>query len=285
MSEKVVEIVTRKIIEALEKGVAPWKQCWSSQRPRNLISGRPYSGCNAFLTHPMITGFKEPGFLTRNQIKKLGAEIKEEHKKNATPIIFYKQVKKKDSKETYGMQRFYSVWNVEQIDGIEMICERLRQAELNPNAEEIINSWANKPSIDIGNRDPCYSPREDTVYVPHASVFYSDEEFYAALFHELVHSTGHKTRLNRDMQPLMSDTHGYSKEELVAEIGAAFLCHHSGVENVVKNQSSYCAHWLKALGDDRSLILDAAKAADKAFRMIIGEADERSQEDKTQEAA
>ena len=99
MSEKVVEIVTRKIIEALEKGVAPWKQCWSSQRPRNLISGRPYSGCNAFLTHPMITGFKEPGFLTRNQIKKLGAEIKEEHKKNATPIIFYKQAKKKDSEE------------------------------------------------------------------------------------------------------------------------------------------------------------------------------------------
>ena len=285
MSAKVTAIVTQKIIDALEGGVAPWKQCWSSKRPRNLISGRPYTGCNALFTHPMVTGFKEAAFLTRKQAYDLGGKIKEEHKRNSIPIVFYKQAQKKDSEETYSMMRFYSVWNVEQVDGIELNSDKLREVMLNPSAENIVDTWESKPNIEIGKMDPCYMPSRDTVHVPNPGEFYSDGEFYAALFHELVHSTGHESRLARDMQPLMFDKHSYSREELIAEIGAAFLCHHAGIENVVKNQAAYCAHWLKVLGDDRKMILEAAREADKAFRMIIGEADERSQEDKTQEAA
>jgi len=279
----VPEIVTQKIIDSLEAGVAPWRQCWTSQRPHNLISGKPYTGANALLTHPMVTGFKEAAFLTENQAKKLGGHVREGER--YLPVTWFGKHKDKETEKTYSCARYYRVYNVEQIDGLDTKASEARVVQLNPTAESIIESWNGYPATEFGDFDPCYSPPRDTVYMPHAYSFDSDGEYYAALFHEYVHSTGHKSRLARDMRPLMSDRHSYSKEELIAEIGAAFLCHYSGIDKVMENQVAYCQHWLKQLKENPEFILEAARGADKAFRMIIGEADERSQGDKAEEAA
>ena len=277
MSQKVMEIVTSKIIEALEKGTAPWKQSWASSRSRNIISGKPYSGANALFTHPMVTGFKKPGFLTRNQINKLGATIKDGER--YLPILFYGSGKNEETNKEYRFTRFYKIWNTSQIEGLSF--NDTRETEKNQSAEDVLNGWVDRPRITTGPYNPCYGAVVDTVYMPEQGKFNSDGEYYSALFHELVHSTGNKKRLDRDLKPLMLDSHSYSKEELIAEIGSAFLCHHTGVKGVIENQAAYCQSWLKALKNDREFILKAAREADKAFRMITEEASNGSSKKET----
>ena len=271
MSKKVQEIVTSKIIEALETGVAPWRKTWKTARSKNLISGRPYSGANALLTHPMVTGFKEPSFVTKNQIKQMGMKVKEGER--YIPIIFYGTGKNKETEKSFRFQRFYPVYNVEQIEGFEISEQKEDREEcINKNAEEIIAEWSGKLPIRYGNHNPCYSPMVDTIFMPEIKSFESDAEYYSTIFHELSHATGHGSRLNREsVASLKRDSHKYSEEELVAELGSAFLCHHTGVEGVFDNQASYCQNWLYALKNDRSIILRAARQADKSFKLIIGE--------------
>ena len=269
MSSKVMEIVTSKIIESLEQGTAPWHKSWKSSRPRNLMSGKPYRGANALFTHPMVTGFSEPGFLTFNQINKMGATIRKGEK--ALPILFYGKSENKETKKEFRFCRFYKVWNTSQVEGVSSSDETREDVEKNQTAEDMVEAWEDRPNIKHGAWNPCYHPGSDQVYMPEQTSFSSDGEYYSTLFHELVHSTGNKKRLDRDMRPRMLSTHSYSKEELVAEIGSAVLCHHTGIEGVIENQAAYCQSWLKALKDDRSFILKAAREADKAFRMIAGE--------------
>ena len=269
MSSKVMEIVTNKIINSLENGVAPWRQGWKSTRPRNLISGKPYRGANALFTHPMVTGFTEPGFLTFNQINKMGATIRKGEK--ALPILFYGKSENKETKKEFRFARFYKVWNTSQLDGISSESKAREDVEKNQTAEDMLDAWEDQPDICHGLFGPSYMPMLDRVNMPLHSYFNSDDEYYSTLFHELVHSTGNKKRLDRDLKPLMLDSHSYSKEELVAEIGAAFLCHYVGINGVFENQVAYCQGWLQVLKNDRDFILKAAREADKAFRMIAGE--------------
>ena len=269
MSTKVVEIVTSKIIESLEQGTAPWRQSWKSSRPKNLVSGKPYRGANALFTHPMVTGFTEPGFLTFNQINKMGATIRKGEK--ALPILFYGKSENKETKKEFRFCRFYKVWNTSQVDGVSSSEGAREDVKKNQTAEDMIEAWEDKPDIGHGLFGPSYMPMLDRVNMPLHSYFDTDGEYYSALFHELTHSTGNKKRLDRDLKPLMSDSHSYSKEELIAEIGSAFLCHHTGIDGVIENQAAYCQGWLKVLKKDRGFILKAAREADKAFRMIAGE--------------
>ena len=271
MKDKLVAIVTDKIIRSLEAGIAPWKKCWASSRSKNLLTGKPYSGSNALFTHPMVTGFKEPGFLTYQQAKKMGGQVKRGSR--GIPIIFYSPVESKKTGEVYNLVKRATVFNIEQIDGIkfESVSREVTEDESDIAASEVVNRWEKKPSIDIGPHNPCYRPALDTVYMPMIDSFTGNGEYHAAMFHELVHSTGHTSRLNRDMKPLMLDHHSYSKEELVAEIGAAFLCHHVGIECVFENQVAYCKSWLSHLDGNREILLEAARDAHKAFSMIIGE--------------
>lgn len=272
MGKKVAEVVTQRIMESLEAGVAPWKKSWvGGESSKNLISGRPYSGVNFFLTHPMVTGFSQPGFVTYKQAVSLGGNVRKGEK--GTPIVFYGANKDKSTGKEYMFARYYRVFNVSQLDGIEISSKVSRETDevvKNMTAEELVGGWCDAPGIRWSdNCMPHYNFREDAVYMPHGEAFHGDDEYYSTLFHELVHSTGHKSRLNRKFDEGTMTEHRYSKEELVAEIGSAFLCHHVGIEGVLDNQAAYCQGWLKKLNNDRSLILVAAREATKAFEMII----------------
>lgn len=268
MNSDTAEKVTDKIIKALEEGTAPWRKTWKSQRSYNIISGQPYNGANALFTHPMVTGYESPIFMTYLQAKSLGGSvIKGEHGIPITRPVMRKC--KKTGKETPSCKR-YTVFNYIQTEGIDLGDEPEEHIEI-PSADELVESMKIKPTIEYGNYDPCYSPPLDTVFMPNQEAFESAETFHETRFHELGHWTGHKSRLNRDMKPLMFDTHGYSKEELVAELTSAFCCHYVGIETELKNQAAYCASWLNALNNDRQFIIEAARHADKAFNMIKGE--------------
>jgi len=260
--------ITDRIIKALEEGTAPWRKTWKSSRPYNIDSGNHYNGSNALFTHPMITGFESPIFMTFNQCSKRGGSIIKGSKGIPITRPVPKKCKKTD-KDTVIVMR-YTVFNLEQTQGIELSDEDKKEHIEIPSADKLVDS-IDSLKIKYGPYDPCYNPGNDTVYMPKLESFESSESFHEVRFHEIGHWTGHKSRLDRDLKPLMLDKHSYSKEELVAELTSAFCCHHVGIETETDNQAAYCASWLKALNNDRRFIIDAAKQADKAFKLIIGE--------------
>ena len=274
MSEKVIRAATQAIIDIMEKGEVPWKRGWNVKGPsHNVLTGHVYTGVNRLFTHPMVTGFANSGFITRSMVRKKKLTDKEDQKKKYIPVIYYGTGKDKEKESDYRFCRFYPVYNVDQVEGLELNkTEEDRDVEKNLTAEDVVREYSNSPKIEFGDHAcPSYSVVLDTVNMMPMQTFHSDGEYYAAMFHELVHSTGHKSRLDRDMTSLSRDSHSYSKEELVAELGAAFLCHHTGVQGVIENQAAYCQSWLQRLKNDRNMIFEAAREADKAFRLITGE--------------
>ena len=131
-----------------------------------------------------------------------------------------------------------------------------------------------RPTITHGNQIAAYSASIDTVMMPNRNQFHRVEGYYSTLFHELVHSTGHRNRLHRPaVHDINFGSEKYSKEELIAEIGAAFLCGHTGIENqkTLENTSAYVKSWVEKLENDKKLIVTAASAAQKAVDYIVGE--------------
>jgi len=280
MSEKVIRAATQAIIDIMEKGEVPWKRGWNVKGPsHNVLTGHVYTGVNRLFTHPMVTGFTNSGFITRSMVRKMKLTVKEDQKKKYIPVIYYGTGKDKEKESDYRFCKFYPVYNVDQVEGLELNkTEEDRDVEKNLTAEGVVRKYSKlvgetyRPEIIYGDYScPSYAPINDTVRMMEPKTFHSDGEYYAALFHELVHSTGHKSRLDRDMASLSRDSHSYSKEELIAELGAAFLCHHTGVQGVIENQAAYCQSWLRRLKNDRNMIFEAAREADKAFRLITGE--------------
>ncbi len=172
--------------------------------------------------------------------------------------------------------RYYHVFNVEQCEGL--VLPALPQHNtINPIAEAkaIVAGMPKPPSIDHdgGNR-AYYRPSNDSVHLPARNTFETSGEYYSTTFHELSHSTGHQSRLDRhDLEAGVSHSgsENYSKEELIAEFGSAFLCAHSGINNTLDNSASYIAGWLKALKGDNKLAITAASAAQRASDYILGE--------------
>lgn len=190
--------------------------------------------------------------------------------------------------------RYYNVFNVAQCDGIELPSEEtILSPEPRPSpietAEAIVQGMPKRPEIRTGLDRAFYQPAADFVGMPSVEQFKSGEEYYSTLFHELTHATGHKSRLNRKG---VADSEGnwsafgsepYSKEELCAEMGAAFLCGEAGiVERTVENSASYIASWLQRLKNDSKLVVTAAAQAQKAADYILGRHQgEASDESKT----
>lgn len=270
ITESTSQKITDRIIKALEDGTVPWRKTWKSYRSYNIISGNHYNGANALFTHPMITGFKSPVFMTYIQCTSLGGAVIKGSK--GIPITRPVMRKcKKTGNETPSLMR-YHVFNHEQTEGVDLDEEDKWGNDLKeiPSADELVDS-IKAVDIQYGNYNPCYNPSLDTIFMPERESFESSEAFHETRFHELGHWTGHEKRLNRDMKPLMFDKHSYSKEELVAELTSAFCCHHVGIETESENQAAYCASWLQALGNDRRFIIEAAAKADQAFKLIIGD--------------
>jgi len=279
---KVYQVITDKIIESLEKGVIPWQKPWQGQEyePKNLISKKTYSGINFFLLS--MANYQQPYFITFKQAKDLGGNVKEGEK--GWPVIFFKKVAEKKNqqgateKDGYAMLRYYTVFNVDQCENIDPqkipYLQILDALEFNPieQAEKIIDGYKGKPKIESRENRAFYKPFTDVINMPAKESFESSEFYYAILFHEMTHSTGAEKRLNREgiTDPINHGSHKYSKEELIAELGSAFLCSKAGIDNTIENSVGYIGHWLEVLKskDNAKWIIEAGSKAQKAVNFI-----------------
>ena len=278
MSQSVYQIVTEKIIEKLESGVVPWHKPWRTESPCNLISQREYSGLNRILL--ASDGYSSKFWLTLNQANKLGGRIKKgEH---SSIVAFWKRntyTKKNqetgDDETRQGfLLRYFRVFNLTQTEGIAENLGLGESAQPLPNigvCDAIVKGMPNRPAI-IGSDHAWYSPIGDQVGMPARENFLGSESYYSTLFHELIHSTGHRSRLHREQfdNPVRFGSESYSKEELIAELGASMLCGVAGISPaVLDNSASYLKSWITRLRGDSRLIISAASAAQKASDFIL----------------
>jgi antirestriction protein ArdC len=290
MKYDIYEEVTNRIINQLEQGVVPWQSPYFSKvgLPRNFTTQKPYQGINVFLLASLR--FTSPYFLTFIQAKDLGGHVKKGERGHL--VIKYGTYTKDDDNapapdaepETRRFLKGYTVFHASQIEGIEFPelekLPDLSMSERTDQARAIVAAMPNAPAILTGSAVPCYRPASDTVNMPERWFFEKEDGYYSTLFHELVHSTGHASRLAR--QSLLEnkgiDEAGstarkvYAEEELVAEMGAAFLNAHTGIlEGEVINSAAYLQSWIDALksGDRKGWIIRAASQAQKAANYIL----------------
>ena len=274
----VYEIVTQRVMSELEKGVIPWKKPWtvSGGMPRNYVTKRPYTGINPFLL--LLEHFSSPYWLTMKQANGLGGKIRKGEKPSF--VIFWKWLLKEEkdkqgntTPEKVPLLRYYYVFNITQTEGIAWEKDVADSSVKQPlkECEKVIAQMPNRPEIKTSRDRAAYSPGNDVILMPDFKTFLSPENYYCTLFHELAHSTGHSSRLNRGGFTGTADIENYSKEELVAEMGAAFLCGHTEImQNTVTNSAAYIQHWLEKLSKDKRLIVTAAAQAQKASDYILG---------------
>jgi len=275
----VYQIITDRIVKQLESGVAPWRKPWSAKLPVNLISQKPYRGLNVLTLASQ--GYPSRFWLTFNQATKLGGRIRKgEH---ASPVIYWNVGEEREYTTQDGekriskpfLLRYSNVFNLSQTEGINLPASALQETRTNnpiEDCERIVAGMPNRPTLEQSDK-AWYAPSKDVVGMPSIGLFVSSEEYYSTLFHELTHSTGHKSRVGREgfesVQSFGSES--YSKEELVAEMGAAMLCGVTGIENrTLENSAAYLKTWIARLKSDSRLIVTAASAAQKAADYILG---------------
>ena len=289
----VYSIVTERILDALDAGVVPWRQSWRGGAaciPKSLSTRKPYRGVNVWLLtmSAQAAGFQSPYWVTYKKAQSLGGQVRKGEK--STLVVFWKQGEKEVTddtgtveKKSYFMLRYYRVFNLDQCDGLDP--EKL-PVDAAPDVDEtvldfkpiaacqhIIDNMPNRPAIDHDNqRAAYYRPSTDSVHMPDKQHFETETGYYNVLFHELGHSTGHQSRLDRKkfaVAAFGSSTHG--KEELVAEFCACMLCGVAGIDTAtIDNSAAYIASWSRAIRDDRKLVVMAASAGQKAADYIRG---------------
>ncbi|HEY5503987.1 MAG TPA: zincin-like metallopeptidase domain-containing protein [Sedimentisphaerales bacterium] len=274
--QTVYEQITERIIAMLEKGTVPWRKPWNVQTglPRNLVTKKGYRGINIFLLHAM--SYESAYWLTFRQAQQLGGTVRKGEK--ACPVVFWKQLEVEDKEsheiEKIPMLRFYYVFNTAQVDGLKNIPATVETpATVSMTAEEIVALMPKRPEIKHGLAKAFYSPSVDVVAMPDRARFDTEAGYFATLFHELTHASGHKSRLNRQTltESAGFGSNPYCREELIAEMGAAFLCGQAGIaENILENSAAYVQNWLEQLQNDKKLIVQAAAQAQKAADFILG---------------
>jgi antirestriction protein ArdC len=287
--------------------VIPWEKPWKTPHfhggpfPRNFRTGKPYRGVNILLL--WSSPYSSPFWLTFKQALDLKGAVRKGEK--GTPIVFYKQLQNgKDGQRATDEKKeripfvlcYYTVFNAEQCDGLTLpqIDQLTTSTEIESDetCEAIVTGWANRPALHLtGEHEyrPYYRPSSDSVHMPARSRFVDTAHYFSTLFHELVHSTGHGSRLNRTFGAHFGDEL-YSKEELVAEMGAAYLCAIAGIANdqTDRNSTAYLQSWIAKLEEDNRLIVHAAANAQRAVDSIMGttfEDEAESNEESEEEAA
>jgi antirestriction protein ArdC len=270
----VYQIVTQRILESLDKGRIPWVRPWDSTLPFNAVTKKAYRGINSMLL------WGGPAYMTINQANKLGGKVKKGTK--AEIVTFYKIFDKinKDTGEPDGrtfVLRYYNVFQVQDIEGLPEKYYKLneraeRTIDVHDEAESIVARL--NPTIRVEGQKAAYAPILDIIYMPERNMFHSMEEYYSTLFHEIVHWTGHHSRLKRDLSQMKEL---YAAEELIAEIGTACICASIGLDygKTIANSAAYCAGWAKALRADKAnVITSCASKAHKAADYVLGEVTE-----------
>ena len=282
----VYEAVTARIVEALEGGLIPWKKGWSADfgMPRNYASGHVYQGVNAFLLSISPNG-DYPLFLTYKQAQELGGQVRKGEKGQRIIAAGFSGRKKEATAEGgatvegYSYFREFTVFNISQIDGIDFVLPAIISREFTPNeaAEKMVEGYFGRrgaPSLSHGGGRAYYTPMADAIQMPNRSTFSSEQAYYKTLLHEAAHSTGAAHRLNR--ADLVNSggfgTESYGREELTAEMSAAFLSAELGYapEAEGDQHAAYIQGWLKAIRGDKKLVVAAAAAAQKAANYITG---------------
>lgn len=264
----VYEIITEKIIEHLERGDIPWHSPWDASQlmPRNLASGNTYNGINVLLLWAQAKHELYPTnyWLTYKQALRLGGNVRKGEKSSV--VTFYRPVEKPsdgdgDEVEKFFVLRYYRVFNISQTEGIEEPEQPTSPSP--PDVEQFIHATGAK--VKVGTA-AYYHPEQDTIVMPHVDTFASENHYWNVLCHELAHWTGAPGRLDRTC---VEDEKTYAFEELVAEIGASFLCGHFGKPYARPQDARYIAGWLKVLKDDSRAIFRAASKATKACQFVL----------------
>lgn len=275
----IYQTVTDNIIAALEAGVKPWSCPWQrvpgmSGVPSNFATGIAYSGMNIMLLWCSASkqDFGDSRWMTYKQAQAVGAQVRKGER--GTTAIFYTTLEKENEDgeiDQIPMLKTFNVLNVEQIDGLPLTTETVNPEAtfaLLPEAENLFrNSGAN--IIEKG-QSAFFQPSTDEVWLPERHLFSDAANFYATGLHELVHWSGGKKRLSREMKGKFG-SEDYAFEELIAELGSAFLMADLGIVGEVQHES-YIASWLKALKNDKRYIFKAASVASKAHRYLMDKA-------------
>jgi len=262
------ERVTATIIADLEKGVASWTRPWTvkggSIMPRNYATKRQYNGINICILWDAQIRHDWPSslWLTYKQAQDIGAQVKGGEK--STRVVFTSKltVGEGEEEKRIGYLKSFSVFNIAQMEGIETPAAApvLPQKERDDQATRFITSTG--ADIRHGGDRAYYRPADDYIRLPDTTAFESYEHYLATALHETVHWSGHEKRLKRDLKNRFG-TKAYAAEELVAELGAAFLCAHLGVEGQLRH-AEYLANWLELLKEDNRAIFTAASKASQA---------------------
>lgn len=298
VKENIQKKVTDRIIKFIEKGNLSWLKGWVSGLPQNYISKKNYRGINAILIrmHMLENNFKQPYYLTFRQVNQMKGKVNVNASGEMVVYLDFKhsfkrevcekcnyipedckcgipkdKIKKITATFQAPLLRAYTVFNVEQTD---LKIEDVKK-EFNPieKCEGIVKSYKDIPEIVDDPASAYYNPRKDVIGMPNKTKFNGEVEYYPVIFHEMIHSTGHKDRLNRK-GVVESDFFGgekYSEEEVIAELGGAFLCAEAGIENnTLKNSSAYIKHWLDSLKQDSSFIFKVVGQSQRAVDWILG---------------
>jgi antirestriction protein ArdC len=254
-------------------GSSPGQPSFGNQNPLR----KQHPGCVVLLAFTAWSrGYSSPNWLTFNQAREAGGTVRKGEK--SSMVVFWKQYETKDKQTGEPVKipvlRYYNVFHVDQCDGIEdPDAVPFTPTDFHPVdlADAIVAGFEGKPAIEVAGTQAFYRPSTDTVTMPGSARFVTSEAYYATLFHELAHATGHPSRLNREFiaTPKPFGTPDYGKEELVAEMAAAFLCSAVGIQPaVIENQAAYLAGWLRTIRGDKKLVIAAAGAAQRAADWI-----------------
>lgn len=277
MSEKAYSLITATILSELERGVIPWRQPWTPElAPQNFVSGKAHRGINALLLCISSQDYQCPFFATQRQIRELGGRVHSDQINE--PDLFSVRMWVPDEAEETGDTRlkpilcFCPVWNLAQTKGITWSLPERDQNNPVEECERIVHGYSDGPSIHY-EKSPFtyYSMLDDSVHIPTEARSGDPYAHYQVLFHELVHSTGHASRLKRDLSS-HRDSRVYAREQLTAEIGAAFLLGSAGLTESapIPKSVAYIFKWMRTLKDDPRCVVCAASRAQRAADWILG---------------
>lgn len=285
MKSDVYTKITDQIIAALEEGTRPWMKPWQAGHVAGPVSrplrsnGKPYSGINIIMlwATAMQRGYNAPIWMTFKQAQELGGHVRKGEK--GTLVVYASKITKtetndngEDVERDIPFMKGYTVFNIEQIDGLPAHYTATHPPRLNPEqriAQAEAFFAATGADIRHGGDAAFYAPGPDFLQMPNFESFRDAGAYYATLAHECTHWTRHETRLARDFGRKRFGDQGYAMEELVAEIGAAFLCADLElVPQIRDDHAPYIAGWLKVLKDDKRAIFTAASHAQKAVDFL-----------------
>lgn len=279
----VYDMVTNRIIAELEKGKIPWQKPWTGIRSGayNRITKRPYSLLNQMLLQ------HNGEYATFKQWQDLGGHIRKGEKSEI--VCFWKIFESKENNpdteeieiKKIPLLRYYNVFHISQVEGVEPLTEEQLNDKVEPieAGDKIITEYIKREHlkfVECKSNQAYYSPSNDTVVVPLKEQCQLINEWYSIAFHEISHSSGYKSRLNRIQTGAISafGSQDYSKEELVAELSSATLMSVAGLETpkTFRNSTAYIQNWLQVLRNDNKFIVSASSKAEKAVNYILAKA-------------